>query len=246
MRVPRTDVTVLDQRLPLRLAKRSPRRRQPGRCRNSSRATALRAPERAPARPQERQPRVLAALALTVHLQPVPRLLLRRQPGCLRGCGRCLLYASSSSSTEGADHVALGYRMQQSADRAADPRGFVRGGSVLARRQLAPAPPSAEEQGPRTDRSRRETDDGAAGLARGEIRDCDSPPVKTCFAVGAVLRVCEVFRFLLEHQSLGVTLVLLLLVPAGSVISRRVLLHGRDEAGAVSIFAVEVSIACAA
>src|ERR1017187_4128975 len=44
----------------------------------------------------------------------------------------------------------------------------------------------------------------------GEIRDCDPPPVKTCFAVGAVLRVCEVFRFLLEHQSLGVTLVLLL------------------------------------
>jgi len=80
----------------------------------------------------------------------------------------------------------------------------------------------------------------------GEIRDCDPPPVKTCFAVGAVLRVCEVFRFLLEHQSPGVTLVLLLLVRAGSVISRRVLLHGRDEAGAVSIFAVEVSIACAA
>jgi hypothetical protein len=80
----------------------------------------------------------------------------------------------------------------------------------------------------------------------GEIRDCDPPPVKTCFAFGAVLRLCEVFRFLLEHQSLGVTLVLLLLVPAGSVISRRVLLHGRDETGAVSIFAVEVSIACAA
>jgi hypothetical protein len=68
----------------------------------------------------------------------------------------------------------------------------------------------------------------------------------TCFAVGAVLRVCEVFRLLLEHHSLGVTLVLLLLVRAGSVISRRVLLHGHDEAGAVSIFAVEVSIACAA
>ena len=85
-----------------------------------------------------------------------------------------------------------------------------------------------------------------ASLDFAEIRDCDPPPVKTCFAVGAVLRVCEVFRFLLEHQSLGVTLVLLLLVPAGSVISRRVLLHGRDEAGAVSIFAVEVSIACAA
>ena len=31
--VPRTDVTVLDQRLPLRLAKRSPRRRELGRCR---------------------------------------------------------------------------------------------------------------------------------------------------------------------------------------------------------------------
>jgi hypothetical protein len=72
------------------------------------------------------------------------------------------------------------------------------------------------------------------------------PPVKTCFAVGAVLRVCEVFRFLLEHHSLDVTLVLLLLVRAGSVISRRVLLHGREEAGAVSILAVEVSIACAA
>jgi hypothetical protein len=85
----------------------------------------------------------------------------------------------------------------------------------------------------------------ARGDAIGEIRDCD-PPVKTCFAVGAVLRVCEVFRFLLEHRSLGVTLVVLLLVRAGSVISRRVLVHGRDEAGAVSIFAVEVSIACAA
>ena len=83
-------------------------------------------------------------------------------------------------------------------------------------------------------------------LAFREIRDCDPPPVKTCFAVGAVLRVCDVFRFLLEHQSLGVTLVLPLLVRAGSVISRRVLLHGRDEAGAVSIVAVEVSIACAA
>ena len=56
----------------------------------------------------------------------------------------------------------------------------------------------------------------------GEIRDWDSAPVKTCFAVGAVLRVCEVFRFVLEHRSLGVTLVLLLLVRAGSVISRRV------------------------
>ena len=82
--------------------------------------------------------------------------------------------------------------------------------------------------------------------AVGEIRDCDPPPVNTCFAVGAVLRVCEVFRFLLEHQSLGVTLVLLLLVRAGSVISRRVLLDGRDEAAAVAILAVDVSIACAA
>jgi RNA polymerase sigma factor (sigma-70 family) len=34
--VPRTDVTVLDRRLPLRLAKRSPRRRELGRCPNSS------------------------------------------------------------------------------------------------------------------------------------------------------------------------------------------------------------------
>jgi hypothetical protein len=34
----RTDVTVLDQRLPLRLANRSPRRRELGRCRNSSEA----------------------------------------------------------------------------------------------------------------------------------------------------------------------------------------------------------------
>jgi len=58
--------------------------------------------------------------------------------------------------------------------------------------------------------------------------------------------VREVFRFVLEHQSLGVALVHLLLVGAGSVISRQVLLHGHDEAGAVSIFAVEVSIACAA
>jgi hypothetical protein len=38
----------------------------------------------------------------------------------------------------------------------------------------------------------------------------------TCFAVGAVLRVREVFRFLLEHRSLGVTLVLLLLVRRGA------------------------------
>ena len=38
--VPRTDVTVLDQRLPLRLAKRSPRRRELGRWCNSSRSTA--------------------------------------------------------------------------------------------------------------------------------------------------------------------------------------------------------------
>ena len=37
--VPRTDVRVLDQRLPLRLTKRSPRRRGLGRCRNSSNAT---------------------------------------------------------------------------------------------------------------------------------------------------------------------------------------------------------------
>ena len=36
MQVPRTDVTVLAQRLPLRLAKRSPRRRELGRCCNSS------------------------------------------------------------------------------------------------------------------------------------------------------------------------------------------------------------------
>jgi hypothetical protein len=36
MQVPRTDVTVLDQRLPLRLSKRQPRRRELGRCRNSS------------------------------------------------------------------------------------------------------------------------------------------------------------------------------------------------------------------
>jgi hypothetical protein len=79
-----------------------------------------------------------------------------------------------------------------------------------------------------------------------QIRDCDSPPVKAYFADGAVLRVCEVFRFLLKHQSLRVTLVLLLLVRAGSVITRRVLLHGRDEAGAISIVTVEVSIACAA
>ncbi len=70
-------------------------------------------------------------------------------------------------------------------------------------------------------------------LAFREIRNCDLPLVKTCFAVGAVLRVCDVFRFLLEHQSLGVTLVLPLLVRAGSVISRPVLRHGRDEAGAV-------------
>ena len=60
-----------------------------------------------------------------------------------------------------------------------------------------------------------------ASLEFAEIRDCDPPLVKTCLAFGAVLRVREVFRFLLEHQSLGVTLVLLLLVPAGSVISRR-------------------------
>ena len=66
-----------------------------------------------------------------------------------------------------------------------------------------------------------------------------TPPVKAYFADGAVLRVCEVFRFLLTHQSLGVTVVLLLLVRAGRVISRRVLLHGRDEAGAISIVAVE-------
>jgi hypothetical protein len=39
MQVPRTDSTVLDQRLPLRLAKRSPRRRELGRCRNSSQAS---------------------------------------------------------------------------------------------------------------------------------------------------------------------------------------------------------------
>jgi hypothetical protein len=38
--VPRTDVTVLGQRLPLRLAKRSPRRRELGRCRNSSTSEA--------------------------------------------------------------------------------------------------------------------------------------------------------------------------------------------------------------
>jgi hypothetical protein len=49
--------------------------------------------------------------------------------------------------------------------------------------------------------------DDTAGLEIGEIRDATPPPVKTCFVVGAVLRVCEVFRFLLEHRSLGVTLV---------------------------------------
>jgi hypothetical protein len=39
----------------------------------------------------------------------------------------------------------------------------------------------------------------------GEIRGCDRPPVNTCFAVGVVLRVCGVLRFLPEHQSPGVT-----------------------------------------
>lgn len=38
--VPRTDVTVLDQRLPLRLANQLPRRRELRRCRNSSEPTA--------------------------------------------------------------------------------------------------------------------------------------------------------------------------------------------------------------
>jgi hypothetical protein len=46
MQVPRTDITVVDQRLPLRLAKRQPRRRQLKRCRNSSIWEATRPPSR--------------------------------------------------------------------------------------------------------------------------------------------------------------------------------------------------------
>jgi hypothetical protein len=47
--VPRTDVTVLDQRQPLRLKKRSPRRRELGRCRNSSTPEATTVPSPMPA-----------------------------------------------------------------------------------------------------------------------------------------------------------------------------------------------------
>ncbi len=55
MQVPRTDVTVLGQRLPLRLAKRSPRRRELGRCCNSSFSTATPAPAWTPPSAGERQ-----------------------------------------------------------------------------------------------------------------------------------------------------------------------------------------------
>ena len=67
--VPRADVTVLAQRLPLRLAKRSPRRRELGRCCNSStpeassrlaslllRADRLQRPCKQPGRPKCRSP----------------------------------------------------------------------------------------------------------------------------------------------------------------------------------------------
>jgi hypothetical protein len=71
--------------------------------------------------------------------------------------------------------------------------------------------------------------DGATARRVAQVARSGTATLTTCFAVGAVLGVCEVFRFLLEHQSLGVTLVLLLVVRAGSVISRRVLLDGREK-----------------
>ncbi len=57
--VPRPDVTPLDQRLPLRVAKRSPGQREVGRCRNSSIWETTRPVVLTPARSQERQRRVL-------------------------------------------------------------------------------------------------------------------------------------------------------------------------------------------
>jgi hypothetical protein len=107
------------------------------------------------------------------------------------------------------------------------------------------SPCKVGKAGPRADPLQPSTVVDYESRDTGELRDCDPPPVKTCFAVGAVILVCEVFRFVLEDRSLGVTLVLVLLVRAGSVISR-LLLRGREEARAVSIFAAEVSIACAA
>jgi hypothetical protein len=54
--VPRTDVIVFDQRLPRRLVERSPRRRELGRCRNSSPPAATRASTPVAAPLRERQP----------------------------------------------------------------------------------------------------------------------------------------------------------------------------------------------
>jgi hypothetical protein len=50
------------------------------------------------------------------------------------------------------------------------PRFRPKGRSALARIQLAPAPPSAEEQGPRTDRSRRLAAGSTAARAIGELQ----------------------------------------------------------------------------
>jgi hypothetical protein len=61
------------------------------------------------------------------------------------------------------------------------------GPSALARIQLAPAPPSAEKQGPRTDRLRRLAADDAASRASGEYQEPWDAQPDTCYEVDAVL-----------------------------------------------------------
>ena len=85
MQVPGTDVTVLDQRLPLRLVKRQPRRRQLWRCCNSSGPAARWASMKLAARPRQRQRGALARRRGSARQQahgrlPQPRQSRPRQP----------------------------------------------------------------------------------------------------------------------------------------------------------------------
>ena len=72
-------------------------------------------------------------------------------------------------------------RMQQSANWTVVHRSSRVGRSALARGRLAPAPPSAREQGSRSDHSRKWAPPAGAGCASGESQDWDPSESSSCF-----------------------------------------------------------------
>ena len=123
--VPRTDVTVLGQRLPLRLAKRSLRRRQLGRCCNSSDPLASSMPEQTYAS--------TGTLAATLQAQAPARLVVsqakrsspRRRPAERPYCSKATASRGGSASSgesggasdSGSGHLRLLHLMSPGSGR---------------------------------------------------------------------------------------------------------------------------------